>query len=234
MIYRLFEEPLFPDPEEADADGLLAIGGDLSPIRLLNAYSCGIFPWYNERSPILWWSTDPRLVLFPSELHVPASLAKTLRRGRFTFTFDRDFAGVIRACAATPRPGQGGTWLVPEMIEAYIELHRLGFAHSCEAWEGAAGEGDLAGGVYGVALGSAFFGESMFYRVPEASKAALVTLVRALEGWGYRMMDCQQSTAHMRRFGAREVTRRDFLARLAACLRDPDLSGCWPVGRPAT
>jgi leucyl/phenylalanyl-tRNA--protein transferase len=211
-IYRLFAEPVFPDPEEADPDGLLAIGGDLTPERLVSAYGCGIFPWYGEESPILWWSPDPRLVLTPARLHVPTSLRRVLNSGRFRFCLDTAFSRVIRACAKAPRPGQEGTWIVPEMVAAYERLHALGLAHSVEAWQ----DGELVGGVYGVALGSVFFGESMFYARPEASKAAFVRLVRWLGEAGFTLIDCQQTTAHLLRFGASEISRQEFLRRVIA------------------
>jgi leucyl/phenylalanyl-tRNA--protein transferase len=226
MIYRLFDEPIFPSPQEAEPDGLLAVGGDLSPQRLLNAYSCGIFPWYAPRSPILWWSTDPRLVLFPSELHVSRSLRRVLNRGRFQVTFDQAFEEVIRACACAPRPGQEGTWIVPEMVEAYSRLHHLGFVHSVEAWR----DDRLVGGLYGVALGRAFFGESMFFSEPDASKVAFVHLVHRLERRQYDLVDCQQTTAHLLRFGAREVRRTEFLQRLALALDHPTERGPWEKG----
>lgn len=227
MIYRLFKEPIFPCPEEADPDGLLAVGGDLTPQRLVNAYSCGIFPWYAPGSPILWWSTDPRLVLFPAELHVPGSLRRVLNARRFEVTFDRAFAEVIGHCATAPRPGQEGTWIVPEMRAAYIRLHELGLAHSVEAWR----DGRLAGGLYGVALGRAFFGESMFFAEPDASKAAFVQLVRRLEEREYALVDCQQTTAHLLRFGAREIRRGNFLQRLALALQHPTEKGSWDAPR---
>lgn len=226
-IYRLFEEPVFPDPSEADPDGLLAIGGDLSPRRLLRAYAQGIFPWYSQNSPILWWSPDPRLTLFPRELHVPGSLRRVLNSGRFRFSLDKAFGQVIRACAAAPRPGQDGTWIVPEMIAAYERLHALGAAHSAEAWLG----DELVGGVYGVALGSVFYGESMFHTEPNASKAAFATLVRWLEERGCSLIDCQQTTPHMLRFGARELPRREFLRLVAEGLCADALSGRWLLGR---
>lgn len=222
-IFRLFEEPVFPDPEQADPDGLLAIGGDLSVTRILTAYANGIFPWYADDSPILWWSTDPRLILPPSELHVPKSLRRTLNRQCFTFTLDRDFRAVINACAESRRPDQEGTWLVPEMIEAYTLLHDMGYAHSVEAWC----EGQLAGGLYGISLGRAFFGESMFFRVSDASKAAFVTLTRQLARWDFHLVDCQQTTDHLLRFGAREVARFRFREMLEVALEYPTREGRW-------
>lgn len=222
-IYRLFDEPIFPDPEHADPDGLLAVGGDLTPERLISAYTTGVFPWYAEHSPILWWSTDPRLVLFPEELHVPRRLARLLRKGIFRITFDTAFDQVISGCCATPRPGQDGTWLVPEMIEAYTEMHRLGLCHSVEAWMG----DELAGGLYGISLGRAFFGESMFFCEPDASKAAFVSLVKTLQTWDFRIVDCQQTTTHLLRFGAREINRRRFLDQLGQALQFPTIRGTW-------
>ncbi|SKA80299.1 leucyl/phenylalanyl-tRNA--protein transferase [Paucidesulfovibrio gracilis DSM 16080] len=223
MIYRLSEMPFFPHPQEADPDGLLAVGGDLSSQRLLNAYSCGIFPWYAPDSPILWWSTDPRLVLFPSELHVPRSLRRVINSGRFHITVDTAFPEVLRRCAETPRPDQDGSWIVPEMKDAYTRLHELGYAHSVEAWR----DGRLVGGLYGVALGRVFFGESMFYAEPDASKVAFVQLVRSLERREYTMVDCQQTTAHLLRFGAREVRRSEFLQRLALAQQYATEEGNW-------
>jgi leucyl/phenylalanyl-tRNA--protein transferase len=202
----------FPAVEFAlrDPDGLLALGGDLSLPRLLQAYRSGIFPWYGPRQPILWWSPDPRLVLFPGALRVSRSLAKTLRSDRFRVTLDRDFAAVIRACAA-PRPGQAGTWITPEMEAAYTALHEAGYAHSVECWR----DGQLAGGLYGVALGRIFFGESMFTRVTDASKVAFVHLVRELERRGFRLIDCQVHTAHLASLGAETLPRREFVRILA-------------------
>jgi leucyl/phenylalanyl-tRNA---protein transferase len=222
-IYRLFDEPVFPDPAEADPDGLLAIGGDLSPKRLVAAYAGGIFPWYSENSPILWWSPDPRLVLEPANLHVPASLRRVLNSSCYRFTLDTAFGQVIRECARTPRPGQSGTWIVPEMIAAYECLHTLGLAHSAEVWNGER----LAGGVYGVALGSVFFGESMFFAEPNASKAAFVLLASWLSAQGCTLIDCQQTTTHLLRFGAKEISRLEFLRRVAEGLESPALSGRW-------
>jgi leucyl/phenylalanyl-tRNA--protein transferase len=227
-IFRLPREPVFPDPALADPDGLLAVGGDLSPERLEAAYAAGIFPWYDARSPILWWSPDPRMVLLPGELHVARSLRRTLRAGRLEVRADSAFARVVRRCAETPRPGQRGTWITPEMIEAYVRLHRRGLAHSVEAWAG----DELAGGLYGVSLGGAFFGESMFADRPDASKVAFVTLVEWLRGRGFDLVDAQVDTEHLRRFGAREIPRREFLARLARSLRKPTLRGRWDLASP--
>lgn len=222
-IYRLFEEPVFPDPEEADPDGLLAVGGDLSPQRLLTAYANGIFPWYAEDSPILWWSTNPRLVLVPNEFHMPRSLRRVINRGAFSFTLDTAFESVIRGCAAKDRPEQDGTWIVDEMIEAYCMLHELGYAHSVEAWQ----DGELAGGLYGISLGSAFFGESMFFTVPNASKAAFAMLVQQLRAWNFSLIDCQQTTNHLLRFGAREVQRFRYIAMLREAMAVQTREGCW-------
>jgi len=222
-IYRLFDQPVFPDPAEADPDGLLAIGGDLTPERLVEAYARGIFPWYSEGSPILWWSPDPRLALETACLHVPTSLRRVLNSKRFRFSLDTAFAEVINACARAPRPGQNGTWIVPEMVTAYVRLHALGIAHSAEVWR----EGRLVGGVYGVALGSVFFGESMYFAEADASKAAFVSLVRWLASRGCTLIDCQQTTPHLLRFGARELSRREFLQRVSSGLNSPALSGKW-------
>ncbi len=200
----------FPHPCQAGPDGLLAIGGDLSPSRLLAAYSRGIFPWYSSGSPILWWFPDPRLVLFPRNLHIPKSLRRLLNKGKFTITADQAFENVIKYCARVSRPGGYGTWLVPEMIDAYTRLHHLGYAHSFEAWY----RGRLAGGIYGVAMGQVFFGESMFYKISGASKVAMIHLCAYLQQQGYFFMDCQQTTNHMLGFGAVELSRSTFLHHL--------------------
>lgn len=204
----------FPPVEEASEDGVLAAGGDLSPERLVLAYASGIFPWYDKDSPILWWSPDPRCVLFPEEVHIPRRLARDMRWGRFHFTFDAVFDRIIEGCASAPRPGQHGTWLIPEMIRAYRQLHERGLARSVEAWENVDGEKVLAGGLYGVLLGRAFFGESMFYVRPDGSKAAVAALVAVCRELGVGMIDCQQTTAHMVRFGAREIPRPEFIRRV--------------------
>jgi len=218
----------FPDPAEAmrDPDGLLAVGGDLSSGRLINAYRHGIFPWYSEGDPILWWSPDPRTVLTPSQLHCSRSLRKLLRRRAFAVTMDRDFPAVIRACAG-PRTGSQGTWLLPEMISAYSGLHVHGIAHSIEVWQ----DEQLVGGLYGVAIGGAFFGESMFSRVDNASKVALVHLCEHLIGRGVELIDCQVLTGHLQRMGAELVPRARFLARLQALRDRPSSVGTWDDGR---
>ncbi len=222
-VYRLDERLAFPPPEQADPSGLLAVGGDLRPERLLLAYAHGIFPWYSEGLPILWHSPDPRMVLRPRDLHLSRSLRKTLRKRPFELRFDTAFADVISACADAPRPGQDGTWITHDMRDAYIELHELGYAHSAEAWR----DGELVGGLYGVALGAAFFGESMFARASEASKVAFVDLVRHLREWNFEIVDCQDNTAHLSRFGATLWPRRDFLDALARALRRPTRPGRW-------
>jgi leucyl/phenylalanyl-tRNA--protein transferase len=222
-VYRLRDAIEFPPPEEAEPDGLLAIGGDLRPARLLQAYRQGIFPWYDETQPILWHSPPRRMLLLASELHVPRRLARRARQAPFRLTLDRDFAAVIRGCAEAPRPGQRGTWITPDMQRAYAELHALGYAHSVEAWEGER----LVGGLYGVSLGGCFFAESMFTRRPDASKLALVALVEQLRRWSIELIDCQVHTGHMARFGAREWPRVDFLAALSAALDQPTRRGAW-------
>ena len=224
-VQRLGSELAFPPPEQAEPGGLLAVGGDLAPDRLLLAYSLGIFPWYDESLPILWHSPDPRMVLVPHELHVPRSLAKLLRQARFEVTLDACFPRVIEACAATPRGRGEGTWITDEMRAAYLRLHALGFAHSAEAWSG----GELAGGLYGVALGACFFGESMFTHRPDASKVAFATLVRQLERWGFELIDCQMHTEHLARFGARDWPRARFLRHLRRALRRETRRGPWTL-----
>ena len=228
-IYRLTDSPTFPNPNEADADGLVAYGGDLSPRRLLTAYAQGLFPWpHGEAWPLLWFSPDPRTVLVPADLHVSRSLRKTLRRGVFTVRFDIAFDQVIHACAATKRPGQQGTWITPAMQHAYRVLHELGFAHSAEAWA----EGQLVGGVYGVSLGAAFFAESMFTRRSNAAKVAFVHLARQLEAWGFHFIDCQMHSDHVERFGAVDWERPYFLTALARALRQPTRRGRWVPSDP--
>lgn len=205
-------------------NGLLAAGGGLSVRRLVDAYSRGCFPWFSEGEPVLWWSPDPRMVLVPAELHVPKSLARRMRRGDVTVTSDLAFADVIAACAE-PRDDQAGTWITDEMVAAYLALHAAGHAHSIEAWQ----DGLLVGGLYGVALGHAFFGESMFTRVPDASKIALVTLVAQLQRWGFGMIDCQMKTQHLARFGAREIPRATFLRQLDVLVAQDAPPGPWQL-----
>ncbi len=211
-IYQLIDDLIFPPQDHAEEGGLLAVGGDLSPRRLLLAYSMGIFPWFSEDDPILWWTPDPRCILRPSDLRISRSLAKELRRGRFRITFDQAFSDVIRACAGTPRKDGPGTWITAEMLAAYDLLHHLGYAHSVECWC----EGCLVGGLYGISLGGCFFGESMFHHMPNASKVAFVTLVRHLTALGYQLIDCQQPSSHLFSMGAREVARTKFLQFLEA------------------
>lgn len=214
----------FPPVELASPEGLLAVGGDLRAERLLEAYRHGIFPWYNPGQPILWWSPDPRVVLIPEKLHISHSLRKTLCQKKFAVSLDTAFGEVIQQCAQ-PRdktPG-GGTWITAEMLEAYCVLHARGLAHSVESWR----NGKLVGGLYGVALGNAFFGESMFSRETDASKVSFVHLVRQLEDWGYAFIDCQLPSAHLFSLGAEEIRRRDFMARLENALQKPDRVGRW-------
>lgn len=222
-VFELTGELAFPPPELADESGLLAVGGDLSARRLLLAYSLGIFPWYAEGQPILWWSPDPRLVLLPGEFRVSRSLGKTLKKNVFSVTLDTAFEELIALCARVHRDRDGETWITPQMAEAYTGLHRLGFAHSVESWKG----GELAGGLYGVALGGAFFGESMFSTAPDASKAALAALVGELKRRGFGLIDCQVSTPHLKSLGAREIPRHEFLALLRQALEKPSTPGRW-------
>lgn len=218
----------FPDVSEAlrEPDGLLAVGGDLSAARLINAYRHGIFPWFSDGDPILWWSPDPRTVLIPQTLRQSRSLRKLLRRRILGVTMDRDFPAVIKACAEPREPG-GGTWLVPEMISAYRALHVRGIAHSVEVWQ----DGRLVGGLYGVAIGGAFFGESMFSRVSSASKVALVHLCERLSHWGFGMIDCQVLTNHLISMGATQVRRAHFVQMLEALRDKPSPAGSWDDGR---
>ncbi|HFD79440.1 MAG TPA: leucyl/phenylalanyl-tRNA--protein transferase [Gammaproteobacteria bacterium] len=211
----------FPDVELAlrEPDGLLAVGGDLSPQRIFNAYRHGIFPWYSDGQPILWWSPDPRSVLLPERLKISRSLRKTLRRGRFRVTLDKAFEAVIAACAA-PRRDSDGTWITAEMAQAYRRLHHLGVAHSAECWNGER----LVGGLYGLAIGRVFFGESMFSRESDASKTAFAFLVRQLRAWGFRLIDCQVHSPHLASLGAEQLARAEFVARLEdLCAQAPDV-----------
>jgi leucyl/phenylalanyl-tRNA--protein transferase len=224
MIPWLGPRDPFPPVEFAlrDPNGLLAAGGDLSPARLLDAYAHGIFPWYSEGDPTLWWSPDPRMVLFLDELHITRSLRRTIRAHRFTVTFDTAFRAVMRGCA-DPRPGQDGTWITDDVLDAYGALADLGYAHSVEAWVGDV----LMGGLYGVALGRMFFGESMFARQSDASKVAFVHLIAQLRRWGFELIDCQMATAHLASLGAREIPRVQFNSSVARLVRAPDIPGPW-------
>jgi len=221
--------PVFPDPRRAEPDGLLALGGGLEPARLLLAYARGIFPWSGPDEPLMWWSPAPRMaVRLPDDLHVGRSLQRQLRRRLLRVTLDLDFAAVVAACAE-PRPGQESTWITPGIVAAFRELHRLGVAHSVEVWDGEA----LVGGLYGLAIGGAFFGESMFSRESGASKQGFVALARQLIRWDYRLIDCQMTTAHLQGMGGRELAREPFLAALDAAVRAPGRLGPWRLDEQA-
>ena len=222
-IFLLSDDLIFPDPKLADAHGLLAIGGDLSAERLLLAYENGIFPWYSEDQPILWFSPDPRLVLFPAKIIVSRSLKKTINKKVFDIRFDSNFEEVIVECSKIERKDQDGTWITNNMIEAYIDLHNQGYAHSVEAYF----EGSLVGGLYGVSLGGAFFGESMFHTMTDASKVALYYLVDKLKGWDFDFIDSQVVTEHMKNLGAEEITRTKYLELLKNTLKKKAKIGMW-------
>lgn len=222
-VYQLPQEPVFPDPEEAQPSGLLAVGGDLSAQRLVQAYAHGIFPWFSKGDPILWWSPDPRMVLYPDKLKLSKSLLRNIRNGGFRVSFDTDFRAVIEACARVPRNDQDGTWITPEMVQAYIRLHESGIAHSVEVTR----NNKLVGGLYGLSLGKAFFGESMFYLERDASKIALYFLVERLKAWAFSFIDAQMETEHLKRLGAQAIARHAFLEQLAAALEHPTKRGKW-------
>jgi len=233
-IFRLTDALAFPPPHLAE-EGLLAVGGDLRPERLLLAYRSGIFPWYSEGEPILWWSPDPRMILLPAELHLSRRFRRKLRQAPFRLTLDTAFAQVIQACATVPRKHQDGTWITPAMESAYTQLHHAGYAHSVECWR----DENLVGGLYGISLGACFFGESMFSREPDASKIALAALVAQCRRWGIGLIDCQVANPHLGRLGAREVPREVFLKLLAQGLRAQSRRGPWsfdaavdPLGAP--
>lgn len=228
MIRWLEPGAPFPPLQSAlkDPNGLLAAGGDLSVERLVDAYRQGIFPWFSEGQPILWWSPDPRMVLVPAEIRITRSLGKVLRNREYEVRADTAFARVIDACAQ-PRDGHGGTWITREMRDAYLQLHRRGLAHSVETWI----DGELAGGLYGVALGRMFYGESMFTRVRDASKIALAHLARQLERWHFGLIDCQMHTSHLQSMGGRELARADFMRALKELVNYPQLSGHWEFDR---
>jgi leucyl/phenylalanyl-tRNA--protein transferase len=222
-VFLLSQKIEFPSPHLAEEDGLLAVGGCLSEERLLRAYKMGIFPWFSEGDPVLWWSPDPRLVLYPQELRVSKSLQKVIRKKQFHLTMDTAFTRVINACASSRTQNNEGTWLTEYMIESYIKLHESGFAHSVEVWY----KGELAGGLYGVSLGRCFFGESMFTRLSNASKVAFVALVHFLEKLSFDLIDCQITTRHMVRFGAKEVPRAMFLKQVEDSLHSSTKKGKW-------
>ena len=213
----------FPLPEKSSHDSIIALGGNLSPGMLLSAYEQGLFPWFSEEDPVIWHSPDPRFVLFPEKLHVSSFMKKTLKNNKFTITLDHNFSAVIASCSQIKRPGQGGTWITQDMITAYTKLHSLGWAHSAEAYF----EGELSGGCYGIRLGNIFFGESMFSKIPNASKAAFLTLARFLFDDDVLLIDCQQTTRHMESLGAEEISRLEFISLLrgAMALRSPDGTG---------
>lgn len=222
-VYRLSDDLVFPPAERADKSGLLAVGGDARPERLILAYSQGIFPWPHRGYPLLWFSPDPRFVLPLDEAYLQRSLRKAIKRAPYAIRFDTAFEEVMEACAAAPRPGQDGTWITPDLIEGYVHLHKLGYAHSIEAYR----EGELVGGLYGVSLGRAFFGESMFARADDASKIAFATLLAHLVRWGFAFVDCQVHTEHLSRFGATEIPRRAYLGALREALSAPPKRGPW-------
>lgn len=224
MISSTESHTSFPPVENAlrEPNGLLAVGGDLSPERLLEAYSKGIFPWFNADEPILWWSPNPRMVLFPDEIKISRSLRKTLKKNHYQIRTDGSFTQVMHACAS-PRKGQAGTWIHPEMIAAYTALHDMGLAHCVETWM----DDELVGGLYGVALGQVFFGESMFSCVPDASKIALVHLAKQLQRWEFGLIDCQVKTGHLTSLGAREISRCEFSQQLDRHIADIKPGNKW-------
>lgn len=221
-VFQLTDELVFPPVDLSEPEGILAVGGDLSAERLLLAYRSGIFPWYSDGDPILWWSPDPRFVLVPEELRIPKSMKRVLNSGKFEVTYDREFRKVMEECSG-PRKRERGTWITPDMLEAYVRLHEMGYAHSVEVRE----NGKLCGGLYGVSLGRVFFGESMFSRTDNASKTALITLVTKLGGLGFRLIDSQVHTPHVEMMGAREIGRDEYLKRLEDALQYETLKGDW-------
>jgi leucyl/phenylalanyl-tRNA---protein transferase len=222
-IYRLNRTPLFPDPRDADESGLLAVGGDLSVARLINAYASGIFPWFSEEDPILWWSPPQRALIFPGEEHFSRRTLRALKNAGFETRVDTAFAEVVSACRSASRPGQDGTWITADVCEAYIRLHQAGVAHSFETYF----EGELVGGLYGVSLGAAFFGESMFSKVDYASRFAFKGLCEMAWSWGFHFIDGQLPNDNLRQLGARVVEREEFLDRLNSALRQATRKGSW-------
>ena len=228
-VYQLGPDIIFPPAEDSNEDGILAVGGDLSIERLKLAYSKGIFPWYSDDLPIIWHSPDPRMVLLPSDLVVNRSLKKAINKKPFRLTMDVAFGDVILECSKIPRPGQNGTWITEDMLNAYIALHKAGWAHSVEAWQ----DDTLVGGLYGVSIGSAFFGESMFSKADNASKIAFASFVSQLTTWGFKMVDCQVHTEHLEKFGAREWPRKQFLAALDLTNQADTRLGKWSFDKGA-
>ena len=224
-VYQLTDKLIFPPAELAEKDGLLAIGGDLSPERLLLAYSNGIFPWFSENDPILWWAPSPRLVIFPDEFKVPKRLARIIRQKKYVVTLDQAFRQVITGCATIAERGIKGTWITRDMIAAYSDLHDMGFAHSVECWQ----DDKLEGGLYGVSLGGFFFGESMFCRQPNCSKIALVFLLKKLLQWDFDLIDCQMKTLHLLQFGTREIPGPEFQKLLAKSMSRISHTGKWQL-----
>lgn len=222
-VYALDERVEFPNPTLADKSGLLAVGGDLSPERLLLAYSSGIFPWYSEEDPIMWWSPDPRMILNPKDLKITKSLKQSINKKGIEVKFDSQFNEVINSCSKAPRTDQDGTWITKEMKQAYIKLHELGFAHSVETYY----NNELVGGLYGISLGKAFFGESMFFKTRDASKIALYFLVKQLIEWDFHFIDAQVETDHLKSMGGQLVSRKDFLFSLNLALNIPTIQGKW-------
>lgn len=222
-VYQLGKELVFPSVKDAEPDGLLAFGGDLSQDRVLLAYKRGLFPWFSEGDPILWWSPDPRLVLYPEQFKISNSLGRIIRSNKFHIQYDTHFEEVVDKCKIVARKGQEGTWITKIMKEAYSSLHHAGYAHSVEAFL----EGKLVGGLYGVSIGSCFFGESMYSEVPNASKVALSYLVSLLKSWNHKMIDCQVTTGHLLSLGAIEIPRNEFIKQLNLCLKDKTRIGNW-------
>jgi len=222
-VYLLPEEPVFPPVEEAEPDGLIAIGGDLSMDRLIQAYTHGIFPWFKDEDDVFWYSPNPRMIMFPDQFKVPDSLERIIRGNRFNVKFDTVFDQVIHQCAAAPRPGQDGTWISPDFIDAYIALYAHGFAHSVEVFF----QGKLVGGLYGISLGAAFFGESMFFTMSNASKVAFHALVGRCVQYGFKFIDCQVETSHLLGLGATLVDRKDYLFLIEESLKAETIRGRW-------
>ncbi|MEZ5008902.1 MAG: leucyl/phenylalanyl-tRNA--protein transferase [Chitinophagales bacterium] len=225
-IYQLNETNLFPPVNHAE-EGIIAIGGDLSTERLIAAYQSGIFPWYSKDEPIIWWAPDPRFVLFPKKIKISKSMKQLFNKEAFTVTFDADFKNVIKECAIQKREGQPGTWITDEMLNAYINLHDHGLAHSVEVWSKETETPQLIGGLYGVSLGNAFFGESMFHKRSNTSKYGFITLVQQLIKRNFQLIDCQMETPHLKSLGAELITRNEFMNRLESCLQEDTFVGKW-------